>query len=77
MQRVCLSQQQFDGAVVGAEDVGVDFSVGNLGKQALGGDKVVDAPACIFLAGLEAVRPPGIGDLLWIECAERVDEAII
>ena len=63
--------------MVGAEDVGVDFGVLNLRAQAFGGDKVVDAPACIFLAGLKTVRPPGIGDLLWIERAERVDEAII
>ena len=63
--------------MVGAENVGVDFGVGNLGKQTLGGDEIVNAPACILLTGLETVRPPGIGDLLWIERAEGVDEATI
>ena len=62
--------------MVAAHDVGVYFGVLNMLQQTLGGDEVVDAPAGILLAGMEAVAPPGVGDLVGIERAEGVDESL-
>jgi len=61
--------------VVGTLYLGVYLGIGYLWQQPLGGDEVVDAPSGVLLAGLEAVRPPGVGDLLGIQRAEGVDEA--
>ena len=63
--------------MVGAENVGVDYDILNLWLQTLGGDEIVDTPACILLTGLETVRPPGIRHLLRIKRAEGVYEATI
>ena len=61
--------------MVAAHDFGVDGGVGDLAEEALAGDEVVDAPSGVLLPGLEAVGPPGVGDLGGVEGAEGVDEA--
>ena len=53
----------------------MNLGILDLWAQTLGGDEIVDAPACILLTRLEAVRPPRICDLLGIEGAEGVNEA--
>ena len=63
--------------MVRAEDVGMDGCIGNLRTQTFGGNEIVDAPACILLACLKTVRPPGIGNLFRLQCAEGVDESAL
>ena len=70
-----LFEDELDGTVVAAEDVGMDAGIGKAGTQALGDEEVVDAPAGILLACLEAVGPPRVGDLVGVEGAEGVEEA--
>ena len=61
--------------MVGAKDIGQDFGVGDALLQAIAHHEVVDAPTRILLAGLKAIRPPRIGDLLRIFPSEGVGEA--
>ena len=49
-----------DGTVVAAVDLGVDFGIGQALLQAVAHQEVVNTPACILLACLEAVAPPRI-----------------
>ena len=46
--------------MVGAVDFVVDGGRLYLRSEAVGGDEVIDAPAGVFLVGVEAVRPPGV-----------------
>ena len=64
--------------MVAAHDVGVYLGTDELGCKTLGTEPVVDAPAGILLAGMEAVAPPridvgGVGE----EVAESVDETAL
>lgn len=76
MKGCFLFNNQLHGAVVGTEDVGVDGGGGDAGAEAFGGEEVVDAPAYVLLAGVEAVGPPAEGLLLRVEGAEGVDEVV-
>ena len=60
--------------MVRTENFVVDAGGGNPGTQALGNHEVVDTPADVLLAGLEAVGPLGILDLVGIEHTPRVHE---
>ena len=66
---------QPDGAVVGAEDVGEDVAVFEVGLEAGGGGPVVDAPSDVPGAGIAAVAPPGVALGCGIEGAEDVEES--
>lgn len=55
---------EFDGAVVGAEDLGVDLGGCDLVPEGVGDEEIVQPPTDILLAGMEAVRPPGIFHLV-------------
>ena len=55
---------EFDGAVVGAEDLGVDLGGCDLVFEGVGDEEIVQPPSDILLAGVEAVRPPGIFHLV-------------
>ena len=55
------SMESPDGTVVRAEDVPIDGGVRHLLTQAIGHQKVVDAPPGVVLPGVEAVAPPGVG----------------
>ena len=46
--------------MVGAVDFVVDACRLDFVCQSVGDDEVVDAPAGVFLVGVEAVRPPGV-----------------
>ncbi len=56
-----LGEVDGDGAVVGAEDVGEDFGLGEAVGEGVGDAEVVDAPADVALACAGAVGPPGVG----------------
>ena len=60
--------------MVGTENLIVNAGGGNPPAQALGNYEVVDTPADVLLAGLEAVGPPGLLDLVGIERTPRVHE---
>jgi len=61
--------------VVAAEDVGVDAGCYEVVFDALGAEPVVDTPAGVLFAGMEAVGPPGVDvGLEWMEMTECVDE---
>lgn len=63
-------------AVVRPEDIGVYPGVGQFVVYPFGCQKVVDAPACVLLARLEAVGPPRVDAFLrGVEVAEGVGEA--
>ena len=66
---------QLYGAVVGAEDVGMDRGIVEPFAQTIGDDEVIDAPASILLARLEAVRPPRILHLVGVLEAETVGKS--
>ena len=53
-------QFQTHGAVVGAEDVGIDGCSRDFVFEPVGNEEIVDAPAGILLPGLEHIAPPGI-----------------
>ena len=55
---------ELNGAVVGAEDLGVDLGGCDLVFEGVGDEKVVQPPTDVLLAGVEAVRPPGIFHLV-------------
>lgn len=55
---------KLDGAVVGAEDLGVDLGGCDLVPEGVGDEKIVQPPTDILLAGVESVRPPGIFHLV-------------
>ena len=55
---------ELDGAVVGAEDLGVDLGGCDLVPEGVGDEEIVQPPPDILLAGVEAVRPPGIFHLV-------------
>ena len=55
---------ELDGAVVGAEDLGVDLGGCDLVPEGVGDEKIVQPPPDILLTGVEAVRPPGIFHLV-------------
>jgi len=70
------SYLQLHGAVVAAVDFGVDAGSYEAVLQPGGAEPVVDAPAGVLLAGMEAVGPPGVDvGLVGVEVAEGVDEA--
>ena len=67
---------EFYGTMVGTQDVGMDLGTTELVVEGSGGDKIVDTPAGILLASLEAVGPPGVDAfLVGIEIAEGVGKA--
>ena len=49
------TKREFDGAMVAAEDISMDLGIVETLEQTIRHHEVVDAPACILLAGLEAV----------------------
>lgn len=55
---------ELNGAVVGAEDLGVDLGGCDLVPEGVGDEEIVQPPPDILLAGVEAVRPPGIFHLV-------------
>lgn len=55
---------ELDGAVVGTEDLGVDLGGCDLVPEGVGDEEIVQPPPDILLAGVEAVRPPGIFHLV-------------
>ena len=55
---------ELDGAVVGAEDLGVDLGGCDLVPEGVGDEEIVQPPPDILLAGVEAIRPPGIFHLV-------------
>lgn len=55
---------ELDGAVVGAEDLGVDLGGCDLVPEGVGDEEVVQPPTDVLLAGVESVRPPGIFHLV-------------
>ena len=50
-----LLQIQFHGAVVAAQNLGVNLGVGYSFVESLGCHEIVDTPSCILLPRLEAV----------------------
>ena len=48
-------------AVVGTQHILIDGGGGDLLRQAVGYQKIVDAPACIVGSGVKAIAPPGVG----------------
>ena len=54
----CKADLHFHGTVVAAHDAGVYPGTDELGGETLGAEPVVDAPAGILLAGMEAITPP-------------------
>lgn len=57
-------QIELYGAVVGTEYFGMDLSRSNLVFQGVRDEEIVQPPTYILLAGVEAVRPPGIFHLV-------------
>lgn len=55
---------ELNGAVVGAEDLGVDLGGCDLVLEGVGDEEIVQPPSDVLLAGVEAVRPPGIFHLV-------------
>lgn len=55
---------KLNGAVVGAEDLGVDLGGCDLVFEGVGDEEIVQPPSDVLLAGVEAVRPPGIFHLV-------------
>ena len=51
---------QLDGTVVAAVDLAQDGCAFDLLSNAIGDQEVVDAPAGVVLAGVEAVAPPAV-----------------
>ena len=66
---------KLDGAVVGAKDLGVDLGGADLVFEAVGDEEIVQTPADVLLAGVEAVRPPGIFHLVRVLKPPRIREA--
>ena len=64
-----------DGAVVGAEDVGEDVAVCEVGAEGGGGSPVVEPPSDVLGAGIAAVGPPGVAAGGGVEGAEDIEEA--
>ena len=64
LRTVLEIEVELDGAVVGAEDFGMDFGGGDPVLEGVGDEEVVEAPSDILLAGVEAVGPPGIFHLV-------------
>ena len=58
--------------MVASHDVRENLGVPDLFHQRIVNDEIVDAPTGVFLASMESVAPPGIGDLIWVKFAERV-----
>ena len=48
-------ERKADGAVVGALDVGVDESVGEVGTETIGDDEIIDTPTGVLLTRLKTV----------------------
>ena len=63
--------------MVAAENFGVYFGIGNSVLQSVRREKVVDAPAGVFFAGAESVRPPRVGDLFGVDEAKGVCESAV
>ena len=56
-------QGEGDGAVVAAEDVAADAGVAYVAGDCVAHQEVIDAPACVVLAGIKAVAPPAVDAL--------------
>ena len=56
-------QGEGDGAVVAAEDVAADAGAAYVAGDCVAYQEVVDAPACVVLAGIKAVAPPAVDAL--------------
>ena len=54
----------------------MDLGIFETVSQTFGNEEIVNTPACVPLSRTKTVRPPGVGYLLWIECAEGVNQAI-
>ena len=67
-------QDKFNGTMVAAHYLGVNFCIGNAVVDTFRGDKIIYTPADILLACPETVGPPGIGDLFGKEMAEGIGE---
>lgn len=55
---------KLNGAVIRAEDLGVDLGGCDLVPEGVGDEEIVQPPPDILLAGVESVRPPGIFHLV-------------
>src|SRR5436190_20971600 len=64
-----------DRAVVGAEEVWMNFGGLHLGLQACRNKHIVDAPADISGTGIAEMAPPGVVAVSLLEHAKRIDEA--
>ena len=66
----------FNWAVIGTEDIGMDCCLFQFLIQTLGCDKVINTPSGVLLARLKAVRPPGVDAFrIRLEKAERLGES--
>ena len=62
--------------MVGAVNLGVDGGTLQARSQTLGGDKVVNAPACVVFAGVKAIAPPAISaGHIGVPIAERIGKS--
>ena len=61
--------------MIAAHYRGEDKAVLNAVKQAVRDNKIVNAPTDVLCARGEHIAPPGIFDLVGIECAEGVGES--
>ena len=65
-----------DWTVVAAENVSQDACAVQPSVEAGGREEVVNAPTCIVLAGMEAIRPPGVSaGLIGMEMSESVSKS--
>ena len=49
--------------MVAAEDIATDTGVAYVAGDCVAYQEVVDAPACVVLAGIEALAPPAVAAL--------------
>ena len=61
--------------MVAAQDLRMDEGILQTVAKTVGDDKIVYAPACVLLTGLETVGPPGVFHLVRILIAERVGKS--
>ena len=63
--------------MVRTKDIGIDYRIVKPFLQAIGYQKIINTPPCIFFPCVETVGPPRINALLIrIEIAEGIDKSI-
>ena len=71
-------QFQSDGAVIRAENIGIDRCGGDFFGRAVGYKEIVNAPTRVLFTGLEHITPPGVAaGSIGIQPAEGIREACI